>query len=105
MPGHMAFLTQGSEETGLKRPREPLLGTLLPGSWTAPQEALKEVRCPIRKGNGAEYTAASKTSPSLSRGAGCQVGGAREWTQGAHLHCASQGHTGAISRQAAQGET
>ena len=50
MPGRLGFPTQGSEETRLKRPREPLLGTLLPGSWAAPQEELKEVRCPIRKG-------------------------------------------------------
>ena len=49
-PGYAGFPTQGSEETGLKRPREPLLVTLLPGSWAAPREALKEVRCPIRKG-------------------------------------------------------
>ena len=31
MPGRLGFPTQGSEETRLKRPREPLLGTLLPG--------------------------------------------------------------------------
>ena len=48
--GHLGFWTQGSEETGLKRPREPSLAMLLPGSWAAPQEAQKEVRRPIRKG-------------------------------------------------------
>ena len=48
--GHLGFWTQGSEETGLKRPREPSLATLLLGSWAAPQEAQKEVRRPIRKG-------------------------------------------------------
>ena len=50
MLGRLGFPTQGSEETRLKRPREPLLGMLLQGSWMAPQEELKEVRCPIRKG-------------------------------------------------------
>ena len=49
-PGCTGFWTQGSEETGLKQPREPLLVTLLPANWVAPQESLKEVRCPIRKG-------------------------------------------------------
>ena len=75
MPGRMGFPTQGSEETGLKRPREPLLGTLLPGSWMAPQEELKEVRRPIRKGKRCRIHSCLQ---NISRfGQRCRVPGGR----------------------------
>ena len=74
-PGCTGFWTQGSEETGLKRPREPLLGTLLLGSWAAPQEALKEVRRPIRKGKQCRIHSCLQ---NISRfGQRCRVPGGR----------------------------
>ena len=76
----MGFWTQGSEETGLKWPREPLLVTLLPGSWAAPQEALMEVRCPIRKGKRCRIHSCLQ---NISR-FGQRCLGAREWNQGVH---------------------